>query len=71
MIIVNSPLMQDKITQIVLNISDIHFEFVKKEGIQLFFKCDSSDLENAVAIIKKSIKNDPVGKTLLISVKEA
>lgn len=69
MIMVNCAIMQDKIIQLVTQISDPKFEFVKKEGIKMFFQCSDPDTNRAVQVAKKAIKSDPIGKTLLVSIK--
>lgn len=71
MIIVNSAIMQENIKKIVTSIESPKYTFVKKEGIQLYFECDCDDLQQAASIAKSAIKNDPIGGTLLLSVKVA
>lgn len=71
MIIVNSAIMQENIKKIVTNIESPKYTFVKKEGIQLYFSCNSDDSQYAANIAKSAIKSDPIGSTLLISVKVA
>lgn len=70
MIKVSSGIMQDRIKDIVCSCADVHFDFLKKEGMDLFFEHDGDDAI-AVAAAKAAIKADPMGKTLLISVKPA
>lgn len=65
---VSSGIMQDKIKSIVEGCPDAAFKFVKKEGIDLYFE-NEGDAAKAAATAKAAIKADPMGKTLLISVK--
>lgn len=69
MIVVNSGIMQEKIKSLVLSIDSPKFSFLKKDGVKLCFSCDSDDETNAVAIIKKALKSDPIICGLLFSVK--
>lgn len=56
MIIVNSPLMHDKIkNQLELN-DEPSYTFVKKEGIRLYFETDADNDDVAVSTAKKVIK---------------
>ena len=67
---VSSGIMQDKIRGIVEGCKDVSLTFERKEGISLYFSSDSDD-GTAVAAAKRAIKSDPLGKTLLVSVKPA
>ncbi len=69
MIVVNSGIMQEKIKGLVLSIDSPKFTFQKKEGVRLCFSCDSDDESNAVTIVKKTLKSDPIICGLLFSVK--
>lgn len=71
MVIVNCALRQNEIIEIVEN-TEIEgekvFEYVKKEGIRIFFQCGYSDIEKACHIAQKSIFNTKVGKVLFYNV---
>lgn len=69
MVIITSPLMRDKVKDIALNIEEIDVNFVKEDGINLYFKTNVEDKE-AIDIIKKHIKNDPGLSGLIIKVRE-
>lgn len=69
MIIVNSAIMQDKIIDILEACKEASFKFIKKEGIRIYFETDMEDQEAAAKIAKAEIKKDPIGGTLLFSVK--
>lgn len=69
MIIVNSPIMQEKVKAIVEAIESPKFTFVKKEGIKIYFDVDSEDKDAACSIAKAAIKKDPIGGTIMFSVK--
>lgn len=69
MIVVNTGIMQDKIKKIVESCPDYHYSFIKKEGIKLYFEVDTDNEEDAAIKAKKAIKDDSIGKTLLVSVK--
>lgn len=69
MVIITSPLMRDKVKEIALNIEEIDVDFVKEDGINLYFKTNVEDTE-AIGIIKKYIKNDPGLSGLIIKVRE-
>lgn len=69
MVVVNSAIMQDKIISIVENCDEYNFKFVKKEGIKIYFDVDTDDEATAATVAKKAIKSDPIGGTLVISVK--
>lgn len=69
MIIVNSAIMQDKIIEILESSEKASFKFSKKDGIRIYFETDMEDREEAAKIAKSEIKKDPIGGTLLFSVK--
>lgn len=56
MIIVNSPLMHDKIIETLENSTEPSYTFQKKEGIKLYFETDMEDQEEAAALAKQMIK---------------
>lgn len=71
MLVVNCALKQDRIIQIAESINKPKFTFVKKQGIQLYFNVDEEfDTKEAITILKKHIREDKIGKTLLFMVKE-
>lgn len=67
MIIVNSPLMHDEIKDELTTTAAANFEFVKEEGIKLYFKTDQSP-EEAAKLAKKLIKAR-VGDLVLFKVR--
>lgn len=69
MVVVHSGIMQSQLQKIVESCHECHFRFVKKDGIKLYFEADIEDEDKAAAIAKKAIKSDPIGGTLLVSVK--
>ena len=69
MIIVNSPIMQDKIIKILEAIEEPTFEFVKKDGIKVYFNTSLENKEEACAIAKKEIKKDPIASAIMFTVK--
>ena len=59
MIIVNCALRQDDIVTIVENIeveNEKVFKFIKKQGLQIYFDCTLSDVENAGSLAKTTIR---------------
>ena len=71
MIIVNCALRQDDIVAIVENIeveNEKVFKFIKKQGLQIHFDCTLSDVQNAVALAKTTIKSTDLGKALFFNV---
>ncbi len=69
MIVVNSGIMQNQIIKIVEECTDYKYTYVKKDGIKIYFNVDDADEESAAISAKKAIKEDSIGKTLLVSVK--
>lgn len=69
MIIVNSPIMQDKIIEILEASNEASFKFIKKNGIRIYFEVDMVDDEEAAKIAKSEIKKDPISGALIFSVK--
>lgn len=70
MIIVNSPIMQDKIIKILETLKDPTYTFVKKDGIKIYFETSLDDKAEACKIAKKEIKKDPMGGAIMFTVKE-
>lgn len=70
MIVVASTMKKDEIRQIVENIEEISVKFVKIEGFNQFFETDV-EADKAVDIVKKAIKADPIGKSLMVQVRSA
>ncbi|CAM3639290.1 hypothetical protein ERUR111494_04545 [Erysipelothrix urinaevulpis] len=68
-IIINSPIMQDKVQKIVEAIESPKFTFVKKEGIKLYFETDAEDVEAACKLVKAEIKSDPIAGAIMFTVK--
>ena len=69
MVIITSPLKREKVKDIALNIEEIDVNFVKEDGINLYFQTSVDDKE-AINIIKKQIKNDPGLSGLVIKVRQ-
>lgn len=70
MVVVHSPLMQDKLIKIVEACQTYEYKFIKKEGIKLYFEANTDDDDAAVAAAKKAIKADPMAGALSISVQK-
>ncbi len=68
MIIVNSALMQNEIIEILENIKEPKYKFIKKNGIRLYFETSIEDLDEASKIAKASIKEKPEAAALFFSV---
>lgn len=71
MIVVNCPLKQDDIIEIVENIEIENkkvFRFAKKQAIKIYFESDYSDMEKACSLIKKEIKDTQLGRALYFNV---
>ncbi|BDZ32269.1 hypothetical protein RA086_13555 [Lactiplantibacillus sp. WILCCON 0030] len=66
MIFVNSPLMQDKIIDLLNNYNEdgVTFEFVEKQGMKLRFKTSSDDPEAAAKLAKSAIKGQDWGTAI-------
>lgn len=69
MIIVNSPIMQDKIIEIVESINSPRFTFVKKDGIKIYFDTEYNNLDEACTIVKNEIKKDSMASAIMFTVK--
>ena len=68
MVIVVCPLMHDKIIEIVEGIPNTNYKFIKKEGINLYFKIESMLEEEAARIIKSALKANSISKALMFKV---
>lgn len=66
MIFVNSPLMQDKIIDLLNNFDEdgITFEFVDKQGMKMRFKTNADDTEAAAKRAKSAIKAQDWGTAI-------
>ncbi len=69
MIIVNSPIMQDKIIKILEAVESPKFKFVKKEGIKIYFETDLEDKDEATKVATREIKKDPIASAIMFKVK--
>lgn len=69
MIIVNSPIMQDKIIKILEGMDSPSYTFIKKDGIRIYFETSLEDKEEACKLAKKEIKKDPMGSAIMFTVK--
>lgn len=69
MIIVNSPLMQKKIQELLEGMDSPKYTFIKKEGIKAYYETDMEDEEAAATIAKKAIKSTDFGSALILKVK--
>lgn len=69
MIIVNSPIMQDKIIKILESLEEPTYKFIKKDGIKVYFETNLEDKDEACAIAKKEIKKDPMASAIMFTVK--
>ncbi len=69
MIIVNSPIMQDKIIKILEAVESPKFTFVKKDGIKIYFETELEDRDEACKIATKEIKKDPIASAIMFKVK--
>lgn len=68
MVIVVSPLMHDKIIKIIDEIPGTNYQFIKKEGINLYFEVAPSSDEEAAQLIKSTLKANPISKALMFKV---
>ena len=71
-IIVKSPLMQDKIKDLLDGgiFDGVRFSFIGKKGIELTFSVSGDNIEtaDAAAIAKSAIKATEFGKGIMLSV---
>jgi len=71
-IIIKTPLMQDKIKDLLDGgvFDGIIFSFVEKKGIELIFSASGDNLEtmDVAAVAKKAIKSTEYGKGIYFSV---
>lgn len=68
MIIVNSPLMRKQIRELLENVDEPKYTFIKEDGIKIYFETDLEDNEEAAAIAKKTIKSSSFGSALMFKV---
>lgn len=68
MIIVNSALMQEEIIKLVEALDEYHYQHEKTEGIRIYFKVDTDDLEAAAKVAKRAIKSSEFGSMLYLNV---
>ncbi len=68
MVIVVCPLMHDKIIEIVEEIPNVNYKFIKKEGINLYFEIGSMLEEDAAKNIKSALKANSISKALMFKV---
>lgn len=70
MITIQCPIKQDFIIELLNSkcIEGITYTF-KEKGLNVIFECDTTDLEKAIAVVKKTIKSTEVGSVLYFSVK--
>lgn len=68
MITIYSPVMADQIKEVVENIDEPKYTFIKKEGMRLFFEVDIEDEEAAAAQAKSAIKATSFGKAIMFKV---
>lgn len=68
MITIYSPVMADKIQEVVENIEDPKYTFIKKEGMKLYFEVDEENKELAAEKAKSAIKATPFGKAIMFKV---
>lgn len=70
MIKVSSALKQEDIKELLNSYDEdgLEFNYVKKEGIALFFETNATDLEETAAKVKKLIKSQPWGPVLFFQV---
>lgn len=69
MVIVTSPLMKDKVRALVEEVTEIEVKHIKTEGINMYFETNVSD-DEAISILKKKIKSDPISNSLIIKVRK-
>ena len=71
MIQVSSPLKREWIKDFVgeLEFTGQNYNFVKEEGMNIFFEIEVDDLEAAAKHLKSSIKASDLGNVLYFSVK--
>lgn len=69
MIYVTSGAMQNEIIHLLENTdAELSYTFVSKKGLKLAFEVNTEDLEKAVDLAKKIIKESDLGKTLYFQV---
>lgn len=68
MILINCPLKQDYIIELVEGISEFRFTLLEKKGMQLVFDTECPSDSEAVALVKSTIKATEVGKVLYFTV---
>ena len=71
-VILKSPLMQDKIKDLLdgRTFDGVRFSFVEKKGIELIFSISGDNIEtaDAAAIAKNAVKATEFGKGIMLSV---
>lgn len=68
MILVNCPLKQDYVIELVEGIKEYRFTLHEKKGIQLVFNTDCPSADEAVTLVKSAIKATDVGRVLYFTV---
>lgn len=70
MIVLSAPIQQDQIIDLLTNYheNDISFQFIKKEGIKLYFESNIEANEQTPRLVKDIIKSTPWGSVLFFQV---
>lgn len=73
MIKINSAMMQNEIVELLIGYeeNELEFSFFKKDGDNLYFETNASDLEEAAAIAKSLIGKQTWGSLLLFEASPA
>lgn len=70
MIIIHCPIQQEFVLSLFQEpVGDIVYEFVKKEGMKLYFNV-TGDVEEAIAKAKARIKSTEIGAVLYFQITE-
>lgn len=67
---VNTPLMSDKIINLLNEYKEngVEFKFIKKTGIKMEFEVSNLDGQSAISLVKTLIRDTEFGKVLYFSV---
>jgi hypothetical protein len=71
-IVVNSPMMSDKIINLLCEYKEngVEFKFIKKTGIKIEFEVSGIEVQEACSLAKSLIKNTEFGNVLYFNVAE-
>lgn len=69
MIVITSPLMQDKVKKILENVEKYNLTYLKTEGINIFYET-TDDEDEVLSEVKYIIKNNPISSSLIIKARK-